>query len=178
LITTKKVQQEKEEFVRDFLLIALYTGARANELLFTYTKNIFLNDNYFIGGLKTKAGINREIPIHPDIKHLFEKYYNSENKFLFMQPNGNKADYDYYFYHYKHNFKDLHPFISLHTAHHARHTLRNELRKLNVQKVIINSIIGHSNGNVGEDVYTHISVEEKLEAIKKVTYKKHDDSLL
>ena len=148
----------------------IYCGCRADELHSVYTANIFLDDNYFIGGLKTDAGINREIPIHPKIKHLFEKYYNSNNEFLFIQPNGNKVDYDYYLYHYKYNFKNLHPEVSEHTAHDARHTLRNELRKLNVKDIIINSIIGHSNDDVGEDIYSHVSIEEILEAIKLVEY--------
>ena len=168
------IKKEKEKFIRDFWLILLYTGMRADELLSVYTANIFLDDNYIIGGLKTQAGINREIPIHPRIKHLFEKYYNPDNEFLFMQPNGNKADYDYYLYHYKFNFKKLHPEVSEHTAHDARHTLRTELKKLNVKDIIINSIIGHSNEDVGDDVYTHISIEEKMEAIKLVNYKEQN----
>lgn len=163
-------KKEREQFIRDFWLMLLYCGCRADELLSVYTANIFLDDNYFIGGLKTEAGINRTIPIHSAVKHLYEKYYNPKNEFLFMQPNGNKMDYDYYLYHYKYNFKDLHPEVSEHTAHDARHTLRNELRKLNVKDIIINSIIGHSNDDVGEDIYSHVSIEEKLEAIKLVKY--------
>lgn len=149
----------------------LYSGMRADELLSLYTANIFIDDNYLIGGLKTEAGINREIPIHPSVKHLYKKYYNPNNEFLFMQPNGNKMDYDYYLYHYKNNFKNLHPEVSEHTAHDARHMLRNELRKLGVKDIIINSIIGHSNDDVGEDIYSHVSIEEKFEAIKMITYK-------
>lgn len=167
----KESQQQREMFVRDIWLMLLYSGMRADELLSLYTANIFLDDNYLIGGLKTEAGINREIPIHPAVKHLYEKYYNPNNEFLFIQPNGNKVDYDYYLYHYKYNFKDLHPELSGHTAHDARHTLRNELRKLNVKDIIINSIVGHSNDDVGEDIYSHVSIEEKIEAIKMVTYK-------
>lgn len=162
----------KEDFVRDLLLIALYTGCRAEELLFIYTKNIFLDKNYFVGGLKTQAGINREIPIHPKIKTLFLKYYNPENEFLFVMPNGKRANYDYYLYHYKFNFINKHPFLNNHTAHECRHTLRTELEKQNVKQVIINSIIGHSNENVGQDIYTHITIEEKIEAINLITYKK------
>ncbi len=162
----------KEDFVRDLLLMALYTGCRAEELLFIYTKNIFLDKDYFIGGLKTQAGINREIPIHPKIKTLFLKYYNPENEFLFVMPNGKRTNYDYYLYHYKFNFIDKHPFLNSHTAHECRHTLRTELEKQNVKQVIINSIIGHSNENVGQDIYTHITIEEKIEAIKLITYKK------
>lgn len=52
---TIKPTDKYEQFIRDFLLIALYTGARAEELLFIYTNNIFFDENYFIGGLKTKA---------------------------------------------------------------------------------------------------------------------------
>ena len=167
----ENTKKEREIFIRDFWLMLLYCGCRADELLSVYTANVFLEDNYFIGGLKTNAGINREIPIHPAVKHLFEKYYNPNNEFLFMQPNGNKVDYDYYLYHYKYNFKDLHPKVSEHTAHDARHMLRNELRKLGIKDIIINSIIGHSNDDVGEDVYSHVSIEEKKAAIKMVTYK-------
>ena len=166
----------REDFVRDVLLLTIYTGCRAEELLFTYTKNVFLDKDYFITGLKTKAGINREIPIHPKIKPLIQKYYNVEHEFLFHMPDskiagGRRANYDYYAYHYKNNFIDKHPFLEHHTAHEGRHTLRTELEKLNVKQVIINAIIGHSNENVGQDTYTHISIEEKLKAIKLVTYK-------
>ena len=162
----------KEEFIRDILLLTIYTGCRAEELLFIYTKRIFLDKNYFVTGIKTEAGIDREIPIHPDIKFIFKKYYNPENEFLFMMPNGNRANYDYYLYHYKKNFIYKHEFLNHHTAHDGRHTLRTELEKQNIKQVIINSIIGHSNESVGKDIYTHISVEEKFEAIKLIAYKK------
>ena len=161
----------KEDFVRDFLLLTIYTGCRAEELLFIYTKKIFLDKNYFITGVKTQAGINREIPIHPKIKKIFLKYYNTNNEFLFTMPNRRRTNYDYYLYHYKYNFIEKHPFLNGLTAHCGRHTLRNELEKLNIKQIIINSIIGHSNENVGQDVYSHVSIDEKLEAIKMVTYK-------
>lgn len=167
-----KPENYKEEFIRDILLLTIYTGCRAEELLFIYTKKIFLDKNYFVTGIKTEAGIDREIPIHPDIKPIFKKYYNPENEFLFMMPNGNRANYDYYLYHYKENFIDKHQYLNHHTAHDGRHTLRTELEKQNVKQIIINSIIGHSNENVGQDIYTHISIEEKFEAIKLITYRK------
>lgn len=170
-----KPENYKEEFIKDILLLTIYTGCRAEELLFIKTENIFFDKNYFVGGIKTKAGTNREIPIHPDVKIIFEKYYNTNNEFLFIMPNGNRANYDYYLYHYKENFIEKHSFLEHHTAHDGRHTLRTELEKLNVKQVIINSIIGHSNDNVGQDIYTHISIEEKQTAINLVTYKKNNN---
>ena len=113
--------------------------------------------------------IKLKIPIHPAVKHIWKKYYNPDNEFLFMQPNGNKMDYDYYFYHFQNNFEKLHPEVSDHTAHDTRHMFRNEL--LGIKDIIINSIVGHSNDDVGEDIYSHVSIEEKQEALKMVTYK-------
>ena len=165
-----KPDNYKEDFVRDLLLLSIYTGCRAEELLFINTNKIFLDKSYFVTGVKTSAGIDREIPIHPDVKSIFLKYYNKDNDFLFIMPNGNRTNYDYYMYHYKLNFIEKHPFLNHHTAHEGRHTLRTELERLNVKQVIINSIIGHSNENVGQDIYTHISIEEKLKAIKLITY--------
>ena len=148
-----------------------YIRVRVNGEMIDLSEDIDLENQSMKGGLKTDAGINREIPIHPAVKHLFEKYYKPENEFLFMQPNGNKVDYDYYLYHFQNNFVKFHPEVAEHTAHDARHMLRNELRKLGVKDIIINSIIGHSNDDVGDDVYSHVSIEEKQEAIKMVTYK-------
>lgn len=168
-----KIEPEnyKETIVKDILLLAIYTGCRAEELLFIYTKNVHLKENYFVSGLKTANGINREIPIHPLIRCIFEKYYNEDNEFLFMKANGKRLFYADYNTYYRLNFRDKHTFLEGKTAHFGRHSLETELQKLNIKPQIINSIIGHKNGDVGNDVYGHITKEEKYEAIKLVTYK-------
>jgi len=162
---------KKEEFVRDFLLLANYTGCRAEELLFIYTANIHLDKNYFIGGIKSEAGTDREIPIHPLIKPIIEKYYNKKNEFLFMKENKKRvfyADYNDYFNLY---FIKKHEILKGKTAHCGRHSLRTAFKDIGIKDVIANSILGHSNGSVGKDTYTDVSLEEKIEAIKLVTYK-------
>lgn len=164
-------EDKQEEIVKDILLLANYTGCRAEELCFIYTKNIHLDDNYFIGGLKTDNGINREIPIHPLVKYIFEKYYDPKNEFLFMKANGKRLFYADYNNYYNNKFIKKHEFIKGKTAHCGRHGLETELKKLNVKSPIVNSILGHKNGNVGDDVYNDITIEEKLEAIKMVTFK-------
>lgn len=166
-----KPEDKQEEIVKDILLLANYTGCRAEELCFIYTKNIHLDDNYFIGGLKTDNGINREIPIHPLVKYIFEKYYNPKNEFLFMKANDKRLFYADYNNYYNNKFIKKHEFIKGKTAHCGRHGLETELKKLNVKSPIVNSILGHKNGNVGDDVYNDITIEEKLEAIKMVTFK-------
>lgn len=164
-------EDKQEEIVKDILLLANYTGCRAEELCFIYTKNIHLDNNYFVGGLKTDNGINREIPIHPLVKYIFEKYYDPKNEFLFMKANGKRLFYADYNNYYNNKFIKKHEFIKGKTAHCGRHGLETELKKLNVKSPIVNSILGHKNGNVGDDVYNDITIEEKLEAIKMVTFK-------
>ena len=160
---------EYEMFVRDFLLLAIYTGCRAEELFFLYTRNIHLKEGYLVGGLKTENGINREIPIHDSIKPIIQKYYNKNNEFLFMKKKGNRIYYPDYSNYFR-KFEKKHPFIKGKTAHCGRHTLETELQKLNIRPTIINSIIGHKNGDVGSDIYNHVSLEEKIEAINLVNY--------
>lgn len=166
-----EVEDKKEEIVKDILLLANYEGCRAEELCFIYTKKVHLKDNYFVAGLKTDNGIDREIPIHPLMKPIFEKYYNPNNEFLFMKENGKRLFYADYNNYYNHKFIDKHEFVKGKTAHCGRHGLETELKRLNIRPQIINSIIGHKNGNTGDDIYNHVSIEEKLEAIKLVTFK-------
>ncbi len=165
-----KPTNKKEKFVRDILLLANYTGCRAEELFFIYTKNIHLEKDYFVAGLKTQAGRNREIPIHKSIKSIFAEYYNKDNEFLFMYNKKRKMQYSCYGYWFR-SFIKNHPTLNGKTAHCGRHGVETELKKLNVKPVIINSILGHKNGNTADDIYTHISIEEKLEAINMIEYK-------
>lgn len=166
-----KTTDKKEELVKDILLLANYTGCRAEELCFIYTNNVYLDKGYFIGGLKTENGINRKIPIHPLVKPIFEKYYNSNKEFLFMKENGKRLFYADYNNYYNSKFIDKHEILKGKTAHCGRHGLETELKRLNVKPQIVNAIIGHKNGNVGDDIYYDITIEEMIEAIKLVTFK-------
>lgn len=164
----QKLKDAPDNLVKDVLLISLYTGCRLDEILSLYTKNICLSKDYMIGGIKTKAGMDREIPIHPVVKPIISKYYNPANEFL-LSVNGSKINpntYGYYFYKFRRN----NPGIGNHTTHECRHTFRTKLEKIGVKQVIINSVMGHSNGNIGLDVYTHITLEEKINAVNMIDY--------
>lgn len=164
-----KTNKSSIQFIRDFLLLAIYTGCRAEELLFLYTKNIFLTENYFVTGLKTQAGKNRSIPMHDLIKPIVEKYYRKNKVFLFEIDAGKRISYNIYSYYFS-EFIKKYPEFSGKTAHCGRHTLETELQRLNIKPTIINSILGHKNGNVADDVYNHVSLKEKIEAINMLKY--------
>ena len=54
----------------DIVLIGIYSGFRPQELVLIRTENVFLDDGYIIGGIKTSNGIDRVVPIHPKINEL------------------------------------------------------------------------------------------------------------
>ena len=165
-----------QELCRDLFIFALYTGCRPNEIFFTKTVNIHLEEKYFITGSKTLAGKNREIPIHPEAAKIIEKYYIPTNEFLFMH-NRKVISPDSFILHFR-NFFASDPRMGKHTMHECRHTFRTELERLNIKQVTINAILGHKNNDVGLDVYTHVTLEDKISAVNLIDYKTNPNLIL
>lgn len=164
-----KISKYRGLLEADITLATIYTGARIEELLFTKISDIYIEDRYFIAGLKTNTGKRRIIPIHSNILPIFKYYYrkNINNEFLFT-INDKKVDYNSQFLKlYRNLMKNLN---MQHKTHDGRKTLHSELDRLNINKVIINKIFGHKSGNIGDDVYSKKSLEELKEAIEKVDY--------
>lgn len=59
----------------DLILIQCYSGWRPRELCYLRLEDIDLNARTFTGGLKTDAGKNRVVPIHPRIFDLVQARY-------------------------------------------------------------------------------------------------------
>lgn len=57
-----------------------------------------------------------------------------------------------------------------HTTHECRHTFRSKLDSAVANKVAIDLIMGHKSGDIGERVYTHKTLSELQEAIRKLSY--------
>ena len=55
-----------------------------------------------------------------------------------------------------------------HIPHECRHTMRTRLDNENVNANVINLIMGHSGGSVGERVYTHKTIGQLKEAVEKL----------
>ncbi len=66
----------------DTVLIMIYSGLRPSELLSIRTENVFLSEAYMIGGLKTKAGKERIIPLNNKVLPFVRKRYNPNNEYL------------------------------------------------------------------------------------------------
>jgi len=179
--TNKEIQilwddkpEDMHVIIRDILLILLYSGMRIEELLFMYTKNIYLDEKYMIGGLKTNNGKNRIIPIHHKILPIINKYYNKNNEFLFIVK-GKKFPYQKYrkiFIEYmeKLNFN--------HTTHETRHTAESELSRHKADEISRNLIMGHKTKDTGNDVYGHRFIQELISTIELIKYDNSDSKLV
>lgn len=142
------------DFTADMALILIFTGMRIGELL--TIKNSNIHEDYMIGGIKTKAGKNRVIPIHDAIKPIIHRYQSSKELFISMSAANFRG-------HYWRNSGI--PCLQKHTPHDGRHTCETMLNNAGVNKVIIQKIIGHAGNDVDDSVYTHKTNEQLIEAI-------------
>lgn len=170
VFSTKEIETlwEYEGYIiADILLVLLYSCQRIEELLSIEIKNIFLNKDYMIGGLKTSAGKDRIIPIHHAIKRIIRKYYDPNNKYLFTDEKGIKIDYSKYRIDFN-NFMDK---LNMeHITHETRKTARSELDRKGGNKVCIDMILGHKSQGIGERTYTDKTIQELIETIELITY--------
>lgn len=144
--------------VEKMILVQCYTGMRPGELVQIRKENVHLDEHYMTGGLKTAAGKNRVIPIHPLIEPFIREAYE-EKKPGYLFNNGlDPFDYKSYAYLFKKTFPN-------HTGHEARHTFITYCDgKLTV--AAIDTIVGHSSGRIAEAVYTHLTPAMLYEQIK------------
>ena len=156
------------DIIADITLSTIYAGNRIEELLFTKTADVHLDDGYFIAGLKTTSGKRRIIPIHHELLPIFRKYYNPDNEFLFT-INNDKIDYDKQFLPSYNAFMEK---LGMeHKTHDGRKTLHSELDRLKANKVCVNKIFGHKSGDIGNDTYSKKGLEELKNTIELVDYR-------
>jgi len=157
-------KHQEEDFV-DTILMLIYSGFRINELLNIEIENVNLAEKWFKGGLKTKAGKDRVVPIHPLIFNFVKKRVEEGNRYL-LSINGKKVNQTQYYTFWK-AFMEAHNMN--HTPHECRHTFRSLLDSAGANKKCIDMMMGHTSKEVGERVYTHKTLEELAEALALVT---------
>lgn len=154
----------------DIVLILLYTGMRINELFNITCEDVHVDDNYMVGGLKTKAGKNRIIPIHKDIKPLIEKRLANGHNYLITTSRGNQVNYNNFIKASGNWHKTTSAIGVYHTPHETRHTFVTQMNKLKVDRVALKRIVGHTTNDDITDHYTHTSIQELIDTMNKLDY--------
>ncbi len=156
---------QNQEWV-DTVLILLYSGWRITELLTLKSENVDLEQGTMKGGIKTRNGKDRIVPIHSKIQPFVEQWMNRGTEYLITDKDGKKmTDAQYRPY-----FKAIMEQLGFsHCPHECRHTLRSRLDSAGANKKCIDMILGHKSKDVGERVYTHKTVAELKAAIELIS---------
>lgn len=156
LFTPSEIQGmwENRDQLNDMILFSIYTGVRPTELVTIRTEDVDLEQRIITGGIKTDAGKDRVIPIHPDILQLVTQYVRCGHTTLFSSVRGNGRPYPYHTYRQK--LTDRYPW---HTCYDTRHTFSTAWKKQELNEHILKLIMGHKDSDVTEKFYTHRDIE-------------------
>ena len=162
----------KVDFV-DVLLIGLYSGWRPQELATLRIEDIDLQYQTMRGGMKTKSGRDRIIPIHLLIKNLVVNRYNEAvamgSEYLFNDPNGQRGTHLTYDK-WRHRFDDIVRALNLskHHPHEARHHYITLAKAYGVNEYILKRLVGHKIKDFTEGIYTHRLLNEYAREIRRI----------
>ena len=152
---------------KDIVMILTSCGCRPNELFNALLINC--HEDYFIGGSKTKSGIDRPIMISPDglaaYQALRQKAIENKGKKLIDGFSGNRNLKNFT----KREFKELmqeigRPEVSMYSC---RHTYITNAVRCGVDQRVLQQIIGHVDSETTK-LYTHLNVDDLREQAQKI----------
>lgn len=150
----------------DTILIMIYSGLRPGELITIETANVDIENSIMHGGIKTKAGKNRVIPINHKILPFVKNRVAKDNKYLVSNTDGKQMSY---FTYYDDKFKLIMEQLQLnHKPHDCRHTFATLMDNAGANKVCIKRIMGHASQDITDKVYTHKDVNELKKSIELI----------
>ena len=161
----------------DVLLIQCYSGWRPQELGLLKIENVDL-DNWFItGGMKTDAGKDRVVPIHPKIrtlvKHRYQEALSLGSEYLInctdtkTHRSSLKLTYDKY----RHRVDKIIEQLELnpdHRAHDGRIQFATMAGDAKMNEYAVKRIMGHKIKDITEGTYTKRKKEWLMEEILKI----------
>ena len=162
---------DKIAFV-DMVLCGIYSGWRPQELAILKIKDIDLELQVMYGGMKTDAGKDRCVPIHPLIQPLIEKRYAEAKElgsnYLFNDINGQQGIYMTYDK-YRGRFNKVVERLQMdHHPHETRHTFITKAKRVRMEEYILKRIVGHAINDNTEKTYTHRESEELKAEMRKI----------
>lgn len=141
----------------DTVLMLCYTGFRISEFLQLTAQSYHSESGgYLVGGIKTDAGKNRIVPVHPKIRRYLDGWLSKGGDTIICASDGKpltSAKYRKY-------FSEVAKAIGAPqaTPHWCRHTAASRMKLAGTDDLAVRRILGHSNKDVTEH-YTHIDVD-------------------
>lgn len=161
----------------DILLIQCYSGWRPQELGLIELENVDIENWTFEGGMKSRAGIGRIVPIHTKIRPLVLKRYEEArslgSKYLFNSTEDVSSQsrmlltYSRYYKCFV-KIKSMLPLDPEHRPHDGRIHFVTMAKEAKVDEYAIKYIVGHAIADLTERVYTKRNIDWLKEEIEKI----------
>lgn len=151
-----------EEQEAQMILVQCYSSWRPQEIMKLKISDVDLNVWTFTGGMKTEAGKDRVVPIHPAIREIVKQNYDKAVKYnceyLFNRMDlrsGKMVPYTY------HRFEETLKYLvnsrhldTRHRLHDGRKQFVTMCKRYDVDEYAIKRFVGHSIQDITERVYT------------------------
>ena len=147
-------------------LVMCYSGLRINELLGMEQQAFHAQPvPHLIGGLKSEAGRNRVIPVHPKVEQILVAFANRHGTALICDENGKRIAYKGYLK----SFAEMAAALKIKGAspHWCRHTFISMAKVSGVDDLACRRIVGHADRTT-TDHYTHLPPEFLYAEIQKI----------
>jgi len=151
----------------DTVLILIYTGMRISELLGLTRFNVNLETQLITGGVKTDAGKDRVIPMHPKILKYIKQRYDQAGAALICDDQGRRLTAKRY------RERMYYPAlvscgIRQLTPHKCRHTFCSLLAERGADTLSIQRLAGHTDYAFTANEYSHPEIEALRREIGKL----------
>lgn len=151
-----------ESYISAGMLTMLYTGIRPGELLTIRTENVYLDEHYMTGGIKTAKGKTRKIIIPDRLKPVIENLLSRSKRDLLLYYS---CPDDFY-----NDWRSKRSELGINealTPYCCRHTYITNLTSLKVSPAMLQELAGHEDYDTTL-IYTHLSVEDRLAEVNKL----------
>lgn len=170
---------KQDDPVASLILIQCYMGWRPQELCNLLVSDFDKESMTITGGMKTKSGIGRTVPIHSKIQHIvlakYEEALAHDSKYLFniidtvsRRARGmTRITYERYRLRFS-KFINENDLNSHHTPHDPRKQFVTLAKKYNVDEYAIKRLVGHSIKDITESIYTERSIDWLKTEMEKI----------
>lgn len=167
--------RDKSPYI-DYLLYQIYSGWRPTEFCQLLINDVDLKDKAIRGGIKTDAGKNRLVPIHPKVYDIVEREYHRAKElnsyYLFNYTNKNKfGNIKLSYEGYRQIFHGVVELLNLnpeHKPHDTRKTFVTLAKKYKMDEYALKRIVGHDIDDITEAIYTERSLDWYHEEMQKI----------
>lgn len=152
----------------DACYVLCYTGFRATEFCQLTRFSYDPKEKTLRSGVKTEAGYDRIVPVHPKIQYIIDNWYEKCTGPLYPKKNGKPYNKDNF---REKVWKPVMEALGLPddlTPHSARHTYGTKLSKAKVSTEDIQRLIGHADYSTTANVYINQDIDTLRAAVNSM----------